>query len=133
GEAVKSGSVTGIVTLSVSPRAPMNRTYAVGPPAIPPAAPPVTESTTSLASIPVRTSSDTAAGTKLKPFTGGMLPLNVPLSPSMLGYGVVGSSTVPSSPSATAVTLVWLTFVPRSEEHTSELQSLAYLVCRLLL
>src|SRR2546425_8838925 len=27
----------------------------------------------------------------------------------------------------------WPTWVPRSEEHTSELQSLAYLVCRLLL
>src|SRR5687767_15639076 len=28
---------------------------------------------------------------------------------------------------------VWLIEGPRSEEHTSELQSLAYLVCRLLL
>src|SRR2546425_13236589 len=28
---------------------------------------------------------------------------------------------------------VWQLDVPRSEEHTSELQSLAYLVCRLLL
>src|SRR2546425_2112639 len=27
----------------------------------------------------------------------------------------------------------WLLRIPRSEEHTSELQSLAYLVCRLLL
>src|SRR5205823_12584548 len=27
----------------------------------------------------------------------------------------------------------WVAHVPRSEEHTSELQSLAYLVCRLLL
>src|SRR5687767_15664245 len=27
----------------------------------------------------------------------------------------------------------WLARAPRSEEHTSELQSLAYLVCRLLL
>src|SRR2546425_8837227 len=31
-----------------------------------------------------------------------------------------------------AAELIW-TPVPRSEEHTSELQSLAYLVCRLLL
>src|SRR5205823_14415302 len=28
---------------------------------------------------------------------------------------------------------LWYQFYPRSEEHTSELQSLAYLVCRLLL
>src|SRR5205823_13681913 len=30
-------------------------------------------------------------------------------------------------------TRLWLRFAWRSEEHTSELQSLAYLVCRLLL
>ena len=41
-----------------------------------------------------------------------MLPLKVPLSASILGYGVAGSSTVPSSPSTTAVTAVRLTFVP---------------------
>src|SRR3712207_6983004 len=29
--------------------------------------------------------------------------------------------------------LVWLLMLPRSEEHTSELQSRQYLVCRLLL
>src|SRR2546425_7598634 len=31
------------------------------------------------------------------------------------------------------VTARWIDAPPRSEEHTSELQSLAYLVCRLLL
>src|SRR2546425_8438578 len=46
------------------------------------------------------------------------------------------------SPTLAAVMIGWigamqlparLVFAPRSEEHTSELQSLAYLVCRLLL
>src|SRR5205823_13439751 len=35
--------------------------------------------------------------------------------------------------SAAVITIRNLVFQPRSEEHTSELQSLAYLVCRLLL
>src|SRR5205823_6693540 len=38
-----------------------------------------------------------------------------------------GPASVPGPPSAT------MSSVSRSEEHTSELQSLAYLVCRLLL
>src|SRR5205814_6393611 len=33
----------------------------------------------------------------------------------------------------TGINLTWTTSVPRSEEHTSELQSLRHLVCRLLL
>src|SRR2546425_3264671 len=38
-----------------------------------------------------------------------------------------------SLPAASLMALREETFRPRSEEHTSELQSLAYLVCRLLL
>src|SRR2546425_7702837 len=34
---------------------------------------------------------------------------------------------------APSLSLTWLFLAVRSEEHTSELQSLAYLVCRLLL
>src|SRR2546425_5051588 len=45
------------------------------------------------------------------------MPMNASITPS----------TVPNSPSS------GLTEPKRSEEHTSELQSLAYLVCRLLL
>src|SRR5687767_15337040 len=33
----------------------------------------------------------------------------------------------------TVPSIAWSSVIPRSEEHTSELQSLAYLVCRLLL
>src|SRR5205823_13479484 len=44
-------------------------------------------------------------------------------------YGVCKASTL-----AKHSTLpTWRPLAPRSEEHTSELQSLAYLVCRLLL
>src|SRR5205823_14937193 len=38
-----------------------------------------------------------------------------------------------SSPCSRARLTAWMTSAARSEEHTSELQSLAYLVCRLLL
>src|SRR5229473_3993716 len=43
------------------------------------------------------------------------------------GPGLVGSLLVGCS---LAKALAWVTGLPRSEEHTSELQSLAYLVCR---
>src|SRR2546425_3531724 len=53
-----------------------------------------------------------------------------PNAPIPLESVPICNATRPSSPK-------WLTlprpFFPRSEEHTSELQSLAYLVCRLLL
>src|SRR3712207_7131082 len=52
--------------------------------------------------------------------------LAVPLVLGVLGYCIVGSTLVP-------VVLLPLLPVPRSEEHTSELQSRQYLVCRLLL
>src|SRR2546423_6441762 len=39
----------------------------------------------------------------------------------------------PSTKSNSSLILFFLIFIDRSEEHTSELQSLAYLVCRLLL
>src|SRR2546425_3750330 len=49
-----------------------------------------------------------------------------------------GKSVLASEAGATVVETLGLTYTPprvtsRSEEHTSELQSLAYLVCRLLL
>src|SRR2546425_4799930 len=51
-------------------------------------------------------------------------------------YGVRGTAiretTITASSIATLAT-IWITTISRSEEHTSELQSLAYLVCRLLL
>src|SRR2546425_6681873 len=42
-------------------------------------------------------------------------------------------SCFPSSPLPALSTSAWWSTPRRSEEHTSELQSLAYLVCRLLL
>src|ERR1041384_5030012 len=50
---------------------------------------------------------------------------NAVRSRSLWAYGTFSSMC---SPAASTVTVVF-----RSEEHTSELQSLAYLVCRLLL
>src|SRR3712207_8608933 len=44
-----------------------------------------------------------------------------------------GESTFTESPTATALIRVTVTVRWRSEEHTSELQSRQYLVCRLLL
>src|SRR3712207_7303815 len=43
------------------------------------------------------------------------------------------TTTVPSGPAATAAPPATTTSRARSEEHTSELQSRQYLVCRLLL
>src|SRR2546425_4964222 len=40
---------------------------------------------------------------------------------------------LPDSPTSATVLLTGMSKLMRSEEHTSELQSLAYLVCRLLL
>src|SRR5262245_62947407 len=45
---------------------------------------------------------------------------------------VVGCDLVAPSPAAMGVTVAALARHPRSEEHTSELQSLRHLVCRLL-
>src|SRR2546425_5217806 len=55
-----------------------------------------------------------------------------PAAPPAPGSGRSrGASSAPTgAPSAESLALPWAT---RSEEHTSELQSLAYLVCRLLL
>src|SRR2546423_956101 len=56
-------------------------------------------------------------------------------------YGFIGIESLPREPSGRwmiplmspgAVHSAWRDFSDRSEEHTSELQSLAYLVCRLL-
>src|SRR5229473_460655 len=46
---------------------------------------------------------------------------------------ICSSPPSPSTSSATASGMPWTPAPSRSEEHTSELQSLAYLVCRLLL
>src|SRR6185437_17001064 len=43
------------------------------------------------------------------------------------------SRAASSAPGRSSLTLATISGRPRSEEHTSELQSLAYLVCRLLL
>src|SRR5205823_7658035 len=51
--------------------------------------------------------------------------LSVPDQPSFVGNDAAGRPRHPASPIVAGST--------RSEEHTSELQSLAYLVCRLLL
>src|SRR2546425_9754237 len=44
-----------------------------------------------------------------------------------------GGANTPSPSASTHVPVGWVHTQVRSEEHTSELQSLAYLVCRLLL
>src|SRR2546425_3536792 len=57
--------------------------------------------------------------------------LAVPLWPSLVAVMVTAPATTPvTSPLLLTVAISWSS---RSEEHTSELQSLAYLVCRLLL
>src|SRR2546425_4636896 len=44
-----------------------------------------------------------------------------------------GRAHTVSQPASGVFQPIWKALRPRSEEHTSELQSLAYLVCRLLL
>src|SRR5205823_13273642 len=63
------------------------------------------------------------------PFTGGVGP-NFGLGPGVIGglFGFPGFSATLGPPTGGTTN-----FGARSEEHTSELQSLAYLVCRLLL
>src|SRR3712207_9022700 len=53
--------------------------------------------------------------------------------PSRASRAARRASTSPSSPSAPTTRTSTRTRAPRSEEHTSELQSRQYLVCRLLL
>src|SRR2546425_7532934 len=52
-----------------------------------------------------------------------------------LGEGLQPGRRLQPAPMARALETIaeWLPVIKRSEEHTSELQSLAYLVCRLLL
>src|SRR2546425_8944587 len=59
----------------------------------------------------------------LGPRAAAVVMISIPLSLAMAVTGLAW----------TGFTLNQLTIVGRSEEHTSELQSLAYLVCRLLL
>src|SRR5687767_15217376 len=79
----------------------------------------------------------------------GVQTCALPISPSSESFGSpdsassVGSSASPDASSETgsptaavagaSVSTIRATAATRSEEHTSELQSLAYLVCRLLL
>src|SRR3712207_8096484 len=57
--------------------------------------------------------------------TAGAVGLGVP--------GAAGPARASTRPSTTAMVRTSEPLVPRSEEHTSELQSRQYLVCRLLL
>src|SRR2546423_8261440 len=64
-------------------------------------------------------------------------PPRSPLFPSPTLFRSLRGRRVPAlmlagGAAATAALIAWAGY-PRSEEHTSELQSLAYLVCRLLL
>src|SRR2546425_8921018 len=89
-----------------------------------------------LASLVVDTATDTAGYALRRPLKPGR-PLFWRVDASSATTGVVGPITVPAW--AALATLSAPGGVntaddqPRSEEHTSELQSLAYLVCRLLL
>src|SRR5205823_13946773 len=73
-----------------------------------------------------------------------LAPMNPPLTPTAVALRSADLSPLPSAPCESAGcglksalqfnhTELNSIAVPRSEEHTSELQSLAYLVCRLLL
>src|SRR3712207_7451462 len=64
--------------------------------------------------------------TLFRSYASPRLSVSVPLA----GTGAVTPHTMPWPP---IICQVWLTRVGRSEEHTSELQSRQYLVCRLLL
>src|SRR2546423_11274410 len=57
------------------------------------------------------------------------LPISSPITPAPTTPSRLGTSGMASAPDVPKR----LGVVGRSEEHTSELQSLAYLVCRLLL
>src|SRR3989441_2312955 len=50
-----------------------------------------------------------------------------------VGMSLTGAMTPAGLGMSTIIPLLEAGFIDRSEEHTSELQSLAYLVCRLLL
>src|SRR5687767_15436084 len=62
------------------------------------------------------------------------LPISWRFSPSSRKFGSSGSRSTPAGSSGSSPpTRRRRSATARSEEHTSELQSLAYLVCRLLL
>src|SRR5205823_14944257 len=85
-----------------------------------------------LHSFPTRRSSDLAGTSFLPP---ALFTLRKAMSKLLFGLvrptTVTSFSSVPSD--SVTLTLVVPSGTTRSEEHTSELQSLAYLVCRLLL
>src|SRR5262245_833694 len=76
-----------------------------------------------------------AFGTLASPFTGGYLGPNPFSAMSFLGQTFAPTTTVNPSAAPAGSSLASLGFgkLMRSEEHTSELQSLRHLVCRLLL
>src|SRR6478609_11982699 len=57
----------------------------------------------------------------------------LPISPDAAGNGSTSTTSSRPTPARTSTSLSAPAARGRSEEHTSELQSLAYLVCRLLL
>src|SRR5687767_15399873 len=65
--------------------------------------------------------------TKREPAPGPRLTSSTPIPEG------ISSMLIVTSPDGSAASSVAVRVIVRSEEHTSELQSLAYLVCRLLL
>src|SRR3712207_7627558 len=72
-----------------------------------------------------------ARGVALAPTHAGRPPAAPPRDPSLLPRAGAGDQRVPLRPALQPATAP--APHPRSEEHTSELQSRQYLVCRLLL
>src|SRR5258705_7430875 len=70
----------------------------------------------------------------LFPYTTLFRSVPVPMAMPRSACASAGASLIPSPTNATRRPCDWRAFVgDRSEEHTSELQSLRHLVCRLLL
>src|SRR2546425_6305913 len=69
----------------------------------------------------------------LFPYTTLFRSTTVPPSPACARTAASPCTVTPFSPSARSARGRKASAMSRSEEHTSELQSLAYLVCRLLL
>src|SRR5687767_997329 len=70
---------------------------------------------------------------RLRIFADGKLSEPIGGLPKIDYYQQGGLLDVEIDPGFSGNQLVYIYYVERSEEHTSELQSLAYLVCRLLL
>src|SRR5205823_11485432 len=77
--------------------------------------------------------STSAAGRQPEPSTTATSCRSTPVRSANLAAAASASERTASACSAMGAVLSGSVVVTRSEEHTSELQSLAYLVCRLLL